>query len=160
MKGKMTDENEHDACVEAWMRAAAGGGASSEELVRAFDQAFGAMWRRAQLTLGDVTLTAIVDRVLYNAIERFPHLAPLSLEAGGIRCEELLRGAAAVPRQELAAGIRFVLLEFLTVLGNLTAEVLTPALHTALSRATPGAESIVEGAPAGPPRGDGEGTES
>jgi hypothetical protein len=34
---------------------------------------------------------------------------------------------------ELRRGIRFVLTEFLTVLGNLTAEILTPELHAALS---------------------------
>jgi hypothetical protein len=34
---------------------------------------------------------------------------------------------------ELVAGIRFVLVEFLTVLGNLTAEILTSELHAELS---------------------------
>ena len=34
---------------------------------------------------------------------------------------------------ELVEGIRFVLVEFLTVLGNLTAEILTPELHSELS---------------------------
>jgi hypothetical protein len=41
---------------------------------------------------------------------------------------------------ELREAIRFVLVELLTVLGNLTAEILTPALHAEISRvARPGA---------------------
>jgi hypothetical protein len=126
-------ENEHSACVNAWLERAARG-LPPERLLQIFEQGFAALWRRAHQTLGDVTLTAIVDRVLYTAAERFPLLAGLKINANGIHCEEIRAGAGSLHHDELAQGIRFVLIEFLTVLGNLTAEILTPALHLELSK--------------------------
>ena len=43
-----------------------------------------ALWNRANLTLGEVTLTAIVDRVLYSAAEQFPPFESLKVEPAGI----------------------------------------------------------------------------
>ena len=88
------------------------------------------LWQRSQLTLGDVTLTAIVDRVLHLAGEQFPALGSVALSEAGLSWREPPAGADPA---RLAEGIRFVLVEFLTVLGNLTAEILTPALHAELS---------------------------
>lgn len=110
-------------------------GSSPDRLLDAFEHAFAAMWRRAQMTLGDVTLTAIVDRVVHAASERYPLLAGLQLEATGLRCDGLRRPAASMRSSQLEEGVRFVLVEFLTVLGNLTDEILTPALHDELSGA-------------------------
>jgi hypothetical protein len=132
----MARENDHRACVNAWMKRVAVG-QSSARLVQSFDDAFAGLWRRAHLTLGDVTLKAIVDRVLCNAAEEFPFLAGLTVDAAGLRCQELHGTAASVTRDELADGVRFVLVEFLTVLGNLTANILTPALHAELSKSNP-----------------------
>ena len=92
------------------------------------------MWRRALVTLGDVTLKAILDRVLYTAAERFPLLSPLEVDATGLRSDKFRQGAGSLHRDQLGEGIRFILVEFLTVLGNLTAEVLTPALHAELAK--------------------------
>ena len=123
----MTDENTHQAVVAAWLRRAPGG---PDELVRTFEDTFAALWRRSQLTLGDVTLTAIVDRVLHLAGEKFPALGSIALGETGLSWPEAPAGADPA---RLAEGISFVLVEFLTVLGNLTAEILTPALHAELS---------------------------
>jgi hypothetical protein len=102
------------------------------QLFAAFELVFEAMWQRAYATLGEVTLTAILDRVLYTAAERFPLLSSLEVDTNGLKSDRLRAGAPGSNRDELAKGIRFVLVEFLTVLGNLTAEVLTPALHAEL----------------------------
>lgn len=103
--------------------------------MHAFERAFDAIWQRALLALGVVTLTAIADRVFYNAAEKFPVLSPLIAEADKPRWQELRQRAAGVPREELEAAIVFLLVELLTVVGNLTAEILTPALHAALKQA-------------------------
>lgn len=132
----MVDENDHSACVNAWMDRAAKG-LPPERQIAAFELGFTAMWLRAHRTLGDVTLTAIADRVLHSAAEKFPTFSGLKVEATGLQCKELRERAAGVQRDQLAEGIRFVLTEFLTVLGNLTAEVLTPALHAELSKVAP-----------------------
>jgi len=130
------DEHGHNACVDAWMERAAQG-LTPEPLLRAFERGFAVLWRRAHQTLGDVTLTAIMDRVLYTAAEQFPLLAPLAIEATGIKCEELVASAGGMDRDQLAEGIRFVMTQFLSILGSLTSEILTPALHSELSKIGP-----------------------
>lgn len=130
------DESQHAVCVNAWM-ARASNGLSPAELLRAFEDGFAALWRRAQKTLGDVTLVAIGDRVLHTMAERSPAFSALKLEATGLRLDEFRERAKGLPNAELADGIRGFLVEFLTVLGNLTAEVLTPALHSELSKLAP-----------------------
>lgn len=132
----MIGENNHSACVNAWIERAAKG-LRSEQLVQAFDRAFSALWHRAYQTLGDVTLTAIVDRVLYDAAQRYAFLAVLRVDAAGLRCQELGETAGSLPQDQLAAGIRFVLVELLRILGSLTGEILTPALHAELAEVAP-----------------------
>ena len=129
----MPDENNHRARVDAWMDRAAKE-APPERLLDAFERAFNALWRRARVTLGDVTLMAILDRVLYNAAEQFPPLSSLEIDATGLRTDKFRVRAGSSHRDQIGEGIRFILLEFLTVLGNLTAEVLTPALHAELAK--------------------------
>jgi hypothetical protein len=131
--------NDHGTCVDAWMDRAARN-LPPERLIQLFEQGFAALWGRAQVTLGAVTLTAIVDRVLYTAAEQFPFLSSLKIEGTGIRYQELKERAGSLPQVSLAEGIRFVLVEFLTVLGKLTAEILTPALHSELSKVAPAEE--------------------
>jgi len=144
----MTDDNDHIACVNAWLDPAerrlppAG-------LVSALDRGFAALWQRANQTLADVTLIAITDRVLHTAAEGYPFLSHLHVDETGLRSQALHEHVGAVKREELAAGIRFVLTEFLTVLGNLTANILTPALYSELSQ-TALPEALSEDAQPGP----------
>jgi hypothetical protein len=95
-----------------------------------FETALGALWIRTKTTLGEVTLAAIAERVLHNASEKHPLLWSLKVEpASGIQCRELRERIGSVQTAELKEAIRCVLVELLTVLGNLTAEILTPELH-------------------------------
>lgn len=123
-------EGGHQAAVAAWCRRVETV-RSVEARIHAFEAAFAAMWQRSHLTLGEVTLTAIVERVIHNASEQFPMLASLEVDGAGLRCERL-RAHAGLREDQVLAALRFVLVEFLTVLGNLTAEILTPALHAEL----------------------------
>lgn len=131
----MVDTYEHGACVNAWMDRTAKG-LPPERLLQVFEQGFATLWGRANRTLGDVTLMAIVDRVLYVATEQYPFLAVLQVEATGLRCQEIRKHVRSLPCDELEKAVRFVLVEFLSVLGNLTAEILTPALHSELLKMT------------------------
>ena len=130
-----SEEASHVACVEAWVHRAANGPARAH-LIGSFERAVNALWRRAEVTLGVVTLTAIVDRVLYTASERYPLLSTLKVEDAGVRFDEFREQGAATHDGYLVEAARFVLIEFLAVLGNLTAEILTPALHAELSKVT------------------------
>ena len=129
----MADEHDHRASVVAWM-ARAGENLPAEGLVLAFEEGFGALWRRAHQTLGNVTLTAILDRVLHYATEKYPMMSSLRVEASGVHCEKLRENMAGVPPTQLREAIEFVMVEFLTVLGNLTANILSPSLHVELSK--------------------------
>ncbi len=126
---------QHHTCVTVWMERGAQG-LPAEQLLQLFEQGFGALWVRAQLVLGEVTLTAIADRALYVAAARYPFLSGVKVVAGVLLCRDLKERAASLRHGQLVEAIGFVLVEFLTVLGKLTAEVLTPALHAALLDAT------------------------
>ncbi len=129
----MTQKADHSVCVDAWMLRAGVSDLSSQQLVLALEEACGALWQRALVTLGEVTMGALFERVLSTAAEQFPFLASLEVHADGLRGDALRESARSLPQGPLLAAIRFVLLEFLTVVGNLTAEILSPALHAALS---------------------------
>jgi hypothetical protein len=127
------DADRHEAPVDAWFKRG-GGHASSKALLQRFEAAFAALWARTSTTLGEVTLTAIAERVLCSASEKYPLLAPLAVEpSGGINAAELRARIKSVRASELKEAVRFVLVEYLTVLGNLTAEILTPELHEELA---------------------------
>jgi hypothetical protein len=129
----MLDASGHAARVDAWLKRS-GRGLSPEALLQLFETAFGALWARATITLGEVTLTAIAERVLYNGSEKFPLLASLEIEpTGGVQSSALRAQIGSVREPQLKETIRFVLVEFLAVLGNLTAEILTPELHSELA---------------------------
>ena len=124
----MSDGETHADRVDAWLKAANRG---PTELLEAFERALNALWGRTVLSLGEITLTAILERVLYTASERYPVLALLELGSDGIDLTKL-RAKEIRADDQLDEAVRFVLIEFLTVLGNLTAEILTPALHAEL----------------------------
>jgi hypothetical protein len=129
----MTDESDHAAFVNAWLEGSTK--SSSTLRLELFEASLGALWSSAQLTLGDVTLMAIGDRVLHNAVEKFPFFAGLKVEPNrGIQGQVLHDRVGSLDDAELVDGIRFVLVEFLTVIGNLTAELLTSDLHAELSK--------------------------
>jgi hypothetical protein len=131
------DEGQHEACVDAWLERSAKD-PSPQVLLQLFEAALSALWTRTKTTLGEVTLTAIAERVLYNTSEQFPLFSSLKVEpTGGIPFRELREQLSSGHGSELTKGIRFALVEFLTVLGNLTAEILTPELHAELSNVSP-----------------------
>ncbi len=120
---------EHEVAVAAWFERVVRG-RSIERVIQAFERAFAALWERSHLTLGEVTLMAITDRVLHNTTEQYPILAAIELTTSGLHC---VRPTDPARCDELSTAISFVLVEFLTVLGNLTAQILSPALWLALA---------------------------
>jgi hypothetical protein len=129
-----SDGSDHRVVVDLWLARVDEVSSSPAWLIEAFESALGALWRRASVTLGEVTLSAVLDRVLVAATGRFPLVGSLRMENGGPSADALRARGAEVDRNELEAAIRCVLTDFLTVLGSLTAEILTPLLHTELSK--------------------------
>jgi hypothetical protein len=141
------EDADHAAQVEAWLDRTAKGLAPSE-LINLLERALGALWQRAEVTLGDVTLIAIVDRVLHTASEKYAFLSALEVAKTGIVFEGLRELAAR--SDSVHEALRVVLVEFLTVLGHLTDEILTPALHAELSRVEPERPGPIGGHHGGP----------
>lgn len=144
------NEPSHEAVVDTWLTRLVDHD-SSVEIVRLFHAALSAVWNRAIRILGPVTLTAIAERVLHNAIERYTFLSAIDRRSSGDRrsngdarwTERLYEQLVTVPRAALIEGLRYGLIELLTVIGALTAEVLRGELYAALEAVT---------APSGPRR--------
>lgn len=128
----MIDDNPHRAAARRWVDSAAAD-LPPERALQNFEAAFGVLWQRANRTLSDVTLMAILDRVLHEATERFPMLGPLEIEPSGLRCARLRSEALTLDQPRLVTALEFLMAQFLTVLGSLVAEILTPALHAELA---------------------------
>jgi hypothetical protein len=129
----MAERNIHSEVVRAW-RAARAEPLSPQALVELYERALDALWRRAHLSLGEVTLMAIVERVLHHGTEKYPHLAPLKIETSGVHVGELRQAALALDGVLLEESLEFLVVELLRVLGTLTGEILTPGLHAELRK--------------------------
>jgi hypothetical protein len=106
----------------------------SVDAVARFRSAFEALWDRAATTLGAATLIAIGERVLHTATTRYAFLSAVNPRPNGDPRwrQHLHERLCSVAHAELVEGLRFALIELLTVLGRLTAEILTPELHAAI----------------------------
>jgi hypothetical protein len=132
----MPADKEHRDFVDAWFARTVGGrDLAADELLGLLDRAMAALWGRGSVTLGEITLTAILERVLYTASESYPPFAVLEVTEQGVSFAHLMRRGAAAP-EGLPQVVRSVLTEFLTVIGNLTDEILTAGLEEALTRVT------------------------
>ena len=132
-------EIDHQTFVRTWLDATASG-ATTDRLLRLFESAFGALWLRAHVTIGDVTLAAITDRVLLDAAERHPLLTNVTVGDSGLRFDVLPENMRTAAAADVYAAMEAVLVGFLSVLGNLTAEILSPGLHSALTNVGPPGE--------------------
>jgi len=126
-----SDTRDHSSHVNNWVGTAAKG-LSSGELLQLSEMAMAALWFRAYLTLGELTVVAITDRVLAASAENFPPFQALKASPKGIDWRELHNQCEGLTERELTAGVHFLISEFIGVVGNLTAEILKPALQAEL----------------------------
>jgi hypothetical protein len=157
----MLDKGHHRTVVDEWLKRSTKD-LPPEKLLLLFEAALAALWVRTHTTLGEVTLTAITERVLHGASEKMPVFATLKVDPNaGILLRELRERIGSAHDAELVAGIPVVIVELLTVLGNLTAEILTPELHRDLSQVavpeTMGGDKAAPGRPTNPEVPPGEG---
>jgi hypothetical protein len=129
----MPERNLHRDVVSAW-RDGKAGSLSPEALVDLYERALDALWRRAHMSLGEITLMAIVERVLHQGTEQFSHLAALKVESSGVHFAELRQAASTLDGALLDGSLAFLVTELLRVLGTLTGEILTPGLHAELRK--------------------------
>jgi hypothetical protein len=132
-------ELRHIAAVDAWLERSIDHD-SSVEIVELFRAAVEAIWSAVVTTLGPVTLTAVAERVLARAAAQHAFLATINTHVNGDRrsMKQLCECLAGVPRSELIDGLRFGLIELITVIGRLSAEILSDELHATLSQVSSG----------------------
>lgn len=106
-------------------------------MLRLFEAAWNALWRRAETAIGLITLEALGERVRASSVAKHPILAPLKLDAAGVSCRALEDACAGLDERELREALSGMLVELLTMIGGLTDEVLTPGLYDELSRSGP-----------------------
>ncbi len=133
LRRRLSSREHHDAWVVAWFAQAARGLRPPQRLAL-FDQAFAAIFRRAQLTLGDLTLSAAAARTLREAAETFPELSSVKVESAGLLLRDLRADGDAAREAGVTEALRFLVVELLTAVGALTGEALTPVLHRELAK--------------------------
>lgn len=123
----------HSKHVQAWVIQNAGS-LSVEPLLRLFEKAFHVLEQRSLATLSSVTVLVVIDRALHESQLKFPVLEKLIITPEGIKFSALVSSAAA--NDQLREALSALLIELLNVLGNITADILTPALHSELLTVT------------------------
>ena len=124
----------HIKQVEAWESRNAKD-VSEKELPKLYAKAIQAIERRSLGTLSSVTVLVVVDRVIHETKEKFPLLNRIKTVSNGIDFSALFE-ATDVGSVELQQALRELLIELLSVLGNITADVLTSPLHKELMGVT------------------------
>ena len=128
-------DNDHAQFTKDWLDKATEG-LSSQQIVTLVERAIGALWERSLTPLSEVTLCAIFERVLNNTQKKFPLLIHLTLESNGVQFNGLTEKASELDSTKLKDAFQFFFAALLSVLGNLTADILTPALYSELSKVT------------------------
>ncbi|MGZ3796448.1 MAG: hypothetical protein ACXWRE_07645 [Pseudobdellovibrionaceae bacterium] len=108
---------------------------SAKERPQLYAKAIQAIERRSLNTLSSVTVLVIVDRAIHETKEIFPLLTQIKSEAKGIDFSALF-DKPDTNYEELECALRALLIELLSVLGNITADVLTVPLHKELMDVT------------------------
>lgn len=133
----MPEPSTHERVVDEWL-AGFPPGMSADETIDAFRLACHAIWRRAERRVGEITLVAIGDRVLHDARNHYPDRpACLEVAAEGFKLDALRDPKHGYDALVCRDVLRFVLIDLLRILGRLTAEVLTSALHAELRQIEP-----------------------
>ena len=122
----------HSDLIEDWEKKNTEG-LSADQHVRLLEKAIRAIELRAGITLSVVTLTLILDRVLHESHEKYSLLSEASIQTNSLNFEKLHH---LYKPEDLFVPLRYLLVELLTVLGRITADILTTPLHKELLKVT------------------------
>lgn len=132
--GEVDPNPNHREDVRAWFAERVGVEPSAERSTELLLVGLQAVWSRSRTSLGDVTLAAIYGRVIDTARRDKPILASLDLAVEEGRLVLDVGRAAALDPHATREAAEHVLTDLLEVLGRLTGEALSAALHRELWR--------------------------
>jgi len=107
-----------------------------EQLIQVYGGAFQALESWCLATLSRVTINVVIDRVLHLGSEKFPILSLITIEPSGLSLKGLIQNIKNYKTEEIREAFSYLLVEFLTVIGNITSNVLTASLHKELMEVT------------------------
>ena len=125
----------HAKQVEIWEKQSACN-LSLKDRIYLFEKAIHAIEKRTLMTLSSVTLRVVLDRVLHQCKEKFPQLVEIQLESESLNFDDFLFNVQNKGSDEAIEALRYLLVELLSILGGLTADILTDPLHKALFEVT------------------------
>jgi hypothetical protein len=131
MGDQKADDEQHSAFVTAWL-AEATAGLSPEQVLDLAEEALNRLWRRVNLSIGVLTLQAILDRAIFVSADLWPPIGRIRVDATGVHCRDLRQDADAETAATMIAGFRGLFITLLTILSDLTADMLTTALYQTL----------------------------
>jgi hypothetical protein len=134
----------HEFFVDRWLATRIGKRPPPERAAVLLLLALHALRTRTRASLGEVTLTAIFQRVLETTRRLHPSITDPAFMKGNawtLPGTDTIAIAIATRPEELARATRHVIIELLSVLGRLTGEALTPVLYAELDRTDPSAEA-------------------
>ena len=138
------DQNEqHAKQVDLWIEKSVRVLSQSAQ-AQIFGDAVGVFEKRILVTLSSITWNAILDRALSQSTQSFPLLSGIKIQLGGITIEGLLPKLQKDKANQVIEAFRYFLIELLTIVGNLTAGVLTEPLYRELSRVVAKSNSRTE----------------
>lgn len=131
---KIPPSDAHSAFVQTWENNT-NTGLSKVNRARLFEQAIHAVEKRSCLTLSNITLLVILDRVLHNCTDIYPMLSEVSLDAHSLNFQKL-QNLDDHELDDFIEALRYLLIELLRVLARITADILTIPLHNELLKVT------------------------
>ena len=124
---------EHAKKVDEWISKSVVG-LNHADQAQVFASAILALENRILLTLSSITWKAILERALFQSSERYPLLSEIKIETHGISIVGILPNLQSEQTNQLIDSFRFFIIEIITIVGNLTAEVLSEPLYRVLSK--------------------------
>jgi hypothetical protein len=124
---------QHSEQVAAWIDWSTSG-LKKQHLAEHFEKTILALLNRAQPSVSDLTLAAILERVLYNSTEQFPLLQFIQIINGRWTLDPIQKKLENFDEIEIKKAFHYLITEFLFIIGNLTGEQLTPILHKELQK--------------------------
>ena len=132
---KADQDNPHRALVKLWEEKNTNV-LNDEQLLQVYGSAFQAIEKCCSATLSRVTINVVIDRVLHLGSEKFPILSLVEIDHSGLCLKGLTQNIKNYKTEELKKALTYLIVEFLTVIGNITSDVLTASLHKELMEVT------------------------
>jgi hypothetical protein len=121
----------HSKFVSDWIRDTTKG-LVQEELLLAFEKAFNRLLDGTRISISEVTMDAVLDRILDNCAESYPMMNQVFIEKTRFNFDDLRSELSKHHDEEIKSAFHYLITDFLFVIGNLTGELLTPQLHLEL----------------------------